>query len=207
MKKERINLSYKELTKNAGQIAWLPSNPRTWTADDVRRTEASIQEDPDFLEDRPLLVVVDVPGNYVVFAGNLRCEAVARLKMRAVPCVLYTPEGPEDELAIVRRAMKDNGSFGSWDYDAIANEWGDLPLQEWGVPVWTNDTTKKETAEKPTKTAATTGDADPLLIFSVGLTPQEFAFVKGAISEAGADDREGLLALLGYNPDEEAVEE
>jgi hypothetical protein len=51
MKKERINLSYNELTKNAGQIAWLPSNPRTWTADDVRRTEASVQEDPDFLED------------------------------------------------------------------------------------------------------------------------------------------------------------
>ena len=139
MKKERINLSYKELTKNAGQIDWLPSNPRTWTADDVRRTEASIQEDPDFLEDRPLLVVVDVPGNYVVFAGNLRCEAVTRLKMRAVPCVLYTPEGPEDELAIVRRAMKDNGSFGSWDYDALGNEWGDLPLKEWGVPTWESE--------------------------------------------------------------------
>ena len=136
MKKERINLSYKELTKNAGQIAWLPANPRTWTADDIRRTVDSVTEDPDFLEDRPLLVVVDVPGNYVVFAGNLRCEAVARLKMRSVPCVLYTPEGPEDELAIVRRAMKDNGSFGSWDYDALSNEWGDLPLQEWGVPVW-----------------------------------------------------------------------
>ena len=136
MKKERITLSYKELTKNAGQIAWLPSNPRKWTADDVRRTEASIQEDPDFLEDRPLLVVVDVPGNYVVFAGNLRCEAATRLKMRSVQCVLYTPEGPEDELTIVRRAMKDNGTFGSWDYDALSNEWGDLPLKEWGVPVW-----------------------------------------------------------------------
>lgn len=136
MKKERINLSYKELTKNAGQVSWLPANPRTWTADDVRRTEASVQEDPDFLEDRPLLVVEDVPGNYVVFAGNLRCEAVSRLKMKSVPCVLYTPEGPEDELAIVRRAMKDNGSFGSWDFDALANEWGDLPLKEWGVPVW-----------------------------------------------------------------------
>lgn len=142
MKKERITLSYKELTKNAGQIDWLPSNPRKWTADDVRRTEASIQEDPDFLEDRPLLVVVDVPGNYVVFAGNLRCEAATRLKMRSIPCVLYTPEGPEDELTIVRRAMKDNGSFGSWDYDALSNEWGDLPLTDWGVPVW--ETEKEE---------------------------------------------------------------
>ncbi|MBR1575867.1 MAG: DNA modification methylase [Bacteroidales bacterium] len=136
MKKERINISYKELTKNAGQVSWLPANPRTWTADDIRRTEASVQEDPDFLEDRPLLVVADVPGKYVVFAGNLRCEAAARLRLRSVPCVLYTPEGPEDELAIVRRAMKDNGAFGAWDYDALANEWSDLPLAEWGVPAW-----------------------------------------------------------------------
>lgn len=147
MKKERLTLSYKALAKNAGQVSWLPANPRTWTADDIRRTEASVQEDPDFLEDRPLLVVEDVPGNYVVFAGNLRCEAVTRLKMRSVPCVLYTPEGPEDELAVVRRAMKDNGSFGSWDQDALANDWGDLPLADWGVSTW-------NTEDKGTSTAS-----------------------------------------------------
>lgn len=136
MRKERITLAWKDLAKNTGQLDWLPTNPRTWTADDVQRTESSIKEDPDFLEDRPILVVSDVPGNYIVFAGNLRCEAVSRIKMKSVPCVLYTPEGKEDELAIVRRAMKDNGSFGSWDFDALANEWGDLPLTDWGVPVW-----------------------------------------------------------------------
>ena len=29
--------------------------------------------------------------------------------------------------------IKDNGSFGSWDYDMLANEWDDLPLSDWGV--------------------------------------------------------------------------
>lgn len=32
--------------------------------------------------------------------------------------------------------MKDNGSFGAWDWDALANEWDELPLGDWGVPAW-----------------------------------------------------------------------
>ena len=35
--------------------------------------------------------------------------------------------------------IKDNGSFGSWDYDTLANEW-DGPLEDWGIniPQWDN---------------------------------------------------------------------
>lgn len=196
MKKERINLPYKALTKNAGQVSWLPANPRTWTADDVRRTEASVQEDPDFLEDRPLLVVEDVPGNYVVFAGNLRCEAVTRLKMKAVPCVLYTPEGQEDELAIVRRAMKDNGSFGAWDYDALANEWGDLPLADWGVPVW-----EDKVPEEHAHTAATElGENKEDNKMNLSFTPEEYARVLEALLAFGGSSLEECLMLaLGLN--------
>ena len=32
--------------------------------------------------------------------------------------------------------IKDNTHFGSWDYDMLANEWDNLPLNEWGVAVW-----------------------------------------------------------------------
>jgi hypothetical protein len=31
--------------------------------------------------------------------------------------------------------IKDNGSFGAWDMDMLANEWDDLPLKDWGVDV------------------------------------------------------------------------
>jgi DNA modification methylase len=62
--------------------------------------------------------------------------------MKTVPAVVYYPETDEDRLTVKRRAMKDNGSFGAWDYDALANEWDDLPLQDWGVPAWD---TEKET--------------------------------------------------------------
>lgn len=55
MKKERTEIAVAHLRTNTGQLAWLPSNPRQWTQTDIDRTAASIREDPDFLEDRPLL--------------------------------------------------------------------------------------------------------------------------------------------------------
>ena len=130
-----------QLETNNGQLGWLPKNPRQWTQTDIDRTKASIQEDTDFLEDRPLLVCPGLSGKYVVFGGNLRLTAARSLKLKEVPVVVYCLDegGPEqDEIreTIKRRAMKDNGSFGSWDYDALANEWDDLPLQDWGVPAW-----------------------------------------------------------------------
>ena len=135
MRKERTTIPVRSIQRNDGQIDWLPKNPRQWTKDDVERTAASIAEDPDFLEDRPLLVVPS-GDEYVVFAGNLRREGAKKEKLTAVPAVVYYPDGDEDRQTIRRRAMKDNGSFGSWDFDELANGWDDLPLVDWGVPAW-----------------------------------------------------------------------
>ena len=135
MKKERTNLELRTIKRNDGQLEWLPRNPRQWTQTDIDNTARSIAEDEDFLEDRPLLVVPN-GDEYIVFAGNLRREGAKKQKMKTVPAVVYHPETDEDRLTVKRRAMKDNGSFGAWDYDALANEWDDLPLADWGVPSW-----------------------------------------------------------------------
>ena len=136
MRKERMTLKVSSLVQNNGQLGWLPKNPRQWTQTDIDRTAASIREDEDFLEDRPLLVVPKDAKTWVVFAGNLRLTAAKKIGLKEVPCIAYARETDEDDPTIKRRAMKDNGSFGAWDYDALANEWDDLPLQDWGVPSW-----------------------------------------------------------------------
>ena len=141
MKKERKDIPLRAIDLNAGQLPWLPRNPRQWTQGDIDRTAASILQDTDFLEDRPLLVV-PMAGRFVAFAGNLRHEGAKAAKLEAVPCVVYHPATDEDRETIKRRAMKDNGSFGSWDFDALANEWDDLPLADWGIQApadWTKD--------------------------------------------------------------------
>lgn len=134
MKKERKLLRVADLQLNEGQLGWLPKNPRQWTQDDIDRTAKSIAEDEDFLEERPILVVPQ-GDKFVVFAGNLRSEGAKKNKMKEAPCVIHNPETEADQQAIIRRAAKDNGSFGSFDWDILANEW-DYPLQDWGINVW-----------------------------------------------------------------------
>ena len=150
MRKERATLKVSAIIANEGQLPWLPANPRQWTQTDIDRTRNSILEDPDFLEDRPLLVVPMPDGKtWLVFAGNLRREGAKSGKVKEVPCVIYYPENEDDYATIKRRAMKDNGSFGLWDYDELANSWDDLPLIDYGVPAW-NFAKPKENTQKKT---------------------------------------------------------
>jgi len=139
MKKERLLIETSKLLLNEGQLDWLPSNPRTWTRQDLDKLKASIERDPDFLEDRPALIVPYKKDKFIVFGGNMRTAANQELNRPTMPAMKYIPETGEDRETIKRRALLDNGSFGAWDFDALANEWDDLPLTDWGVPAWKAD--------------------------------------------------------------------
>lgn len=135
MKKQRIKAKVADLILNEGQLDWLPENPRSWTRTDIDRTIESLKRDPDFQEDNPLKVV-PFGDKLLVFAGNLRTTGAREIKWETFEAMLYEPESDEDKATIKRRAILDNGSFGSWDYDRLANEWDDLPLCDFGVPAW-----------------------------------------------------------------------
>lgn len=135
MKKERTKARLADLVLNSGQLQWLPANPRQWRQEDINKTKKSLQTDPDFLEEHPLLVVQH-GKKLVVFAGNLRTTAAKELKWETIEAVLYTPETEEDKTTILRRSLLDNGQFGSWDYDALANEWHEFQLTDFGIPAW-----------------------------------------------------------------------
>lgn len=135
MKKQRIRANVADLILNEGQLDWLPENPRSWTRTDIDRTIESLKRDPDFQEDNPLKVV-PLGDKLLVFAGNLRTTASKELGWDTFEAMLYEPETDEDKTTIKRRAILDNGSFGAWDYDRLANEWDDMPLCDFGVPAW-----------------------------------------------------------------------
>ena len=142
MKKTRIKVKVAALQLNEGQLPWLPKNPRQWTQTDIDRTVESLRQDPDFLEDRPLdIVPAPQKGEFVVFCGNLRTTALGINGTEETDAYLYEPERAtleEDRETIRRRAMKDNGQFGSWDVDIInSSEWAEYSHDEmtgFGVP-------------------------------------------------------------------------
>lgn len=131
MRMQKVKLAL--LEQNTGQIPGLPTNPRTWTQSDIDRLAKSLQETPELFEARPIIAVA-FQGKYVILGGNLRYDACLKNGDVEVPCFVF-PEGtPIEKLKEV--VLKDNGSFGAWDFDALANEWDDLPLTDWGVPAW-----------------------------------------------------------------------
>lgn len=143
MEVQEININ--KIVQNKGQIVGLPSNPRQWTKADVERLAASIEETPELLEARPL-IALQQDDRFVVLGGNLRLAALKHLGRKTAPVYVIPEDTPiEKQKEIV---IKDNGAFGAWDFDMLANEWDDLPLTDWGVPAW--ETEKEKPEKEPT---------------------------------------------------------
>lgn len=142
METRRIKLT--DLVLNEGQITGLPTNPRQWTKTELNKLKKSLQETPELLEARGILVY-PWEGKYLVLGGNMRLSALKALKAKDAPCIVFPEDTPIDKLKEV--VIKDNGSFGQWDFDSLANEWGDLPLTDWGVPVFDMDEEKQDEPE------------------------------------------------------------
>lgn len=130
---EIVQVPTAKVVLNTGQVEGLPANPRQWTAGDVERLARSIAETPELFAARPILAV-EHGGHYVALGGNLRLTAARKNRDRTVPVIVYPADTPLDTLRAI--VIKDNGSFGQWDFDALANTWDDLPLTDWGVPAW-----------------------------------------------------------------------
>lgn len=115
-----------------------PSNPRSITKEAFERLKQSITDFPEMQSVKPLVV-----ADGYALAGNMRLLAYKDLGYREVHVIDVTAwsQAKRDEFMI-----KDNTHYGSWDYDALANEWDTLPLTEWGVAVW--DTEVEELKEE-----------------------------------------------------------
>ena len=114
-----------------------PKNPRIIKDDKFRKLVKSIQEFPDMLNKRPLIVFTDVDNKYVVLGGNMRLKACNELGIKEIPIIVadeWTEEQKNEFL------IKDNVGFGEWDWDDLANEWYAEKLEDWGldVPVFKN---------------------------------------------------------------------
>ena len=121
-----------KLTANNGQIEGIPKNPRFIKNDRYQKLLKSIQDNPEFLGAREL-IVHEHNGKFVVLCGNMRYRAAKELGFDSIPCKVI-PEyfSIEQMLSII---MKDNISFGEDDFEALANEWDATQLEDWGFQI------------------------------------------------------------------------
>ena len=111
-----------------------PNNPRLIKDHKFKQLVKSIQDFPQMLELRP--IVID--ENNMVLGGNMRLKACLEAGLTDVPVIHANnlSEAQKKEFII-----KDNISFGEHDWDALANEWNIIELDEWGldIPAFANN--------------------------------------------------------------------
>lgn len=143
-------------------------NPRTISADKFKKLINSLLSLPKMLEIRPIAIDgkgVSLGGNMRLRALNeiakmsadelsKRLDTIRDVKKKTAeerkslldywvkwaanpvaPIVDASTLTPAEQQEFI---IKDNGDFGQWDYDALANEWDADDLNDWGVDVWQN---------------------------------------------------------------------
>lgn len=104
-----------------------PSNPRVIKDDKFKKLVRSIEEFPEMLKARPIVVNPDM----VVLGGNMRLKALQELGIKKTWVYIADWEESKNKEFII----KDNVGFGEWDWDLLANDWDEQELIDWGLDI------------------------------------------------------------------------
>jgi DNA modification methylase len=130
LKSQNIELS--KLETNKGQIEGLPKNPRTIRNEKFEKLKKSIEDNPEMLGMREVLVYPH-GSKFVIIGGNMRFQACKELQFETVPCKVLSKDTTAEQLRAI--TIKDNVGFGEHDWELLANEWDAVELEEWGLEV------------------------------------------------------------------------
>ena len=116
------------MLKNISEIKPNPDNPRTIEDTKFKLLVASIKAFPEMLKLRPIVV----NENMQVLGGNMRLKACKEAGLEKVNISIAKgfSEAQQKEFII-----KDNASFGQWDWDLLTADWDSQELLEWGLDI------------------------------------------------------------------------
>lgn len=106
-----------------------PVNPRVIKENKFKKLVKSIEEFPEMLKLRPIII----NDEYGILGGNMRYKACKALGLKEVWIIKANNLSDEQMKQFI---IKDNSSFGEWDWDVLANTWEVEQLTEWGVNVY-----------------------------------------------------------------------
>ena len=164
-----------------------PKNPRLIKDDKFKKLVKSIQEFPQMLELRP--IVVD--ENNIILGGNMRYKACIEAGLKEIYILKAEDltEQQKDEFIV-----KDNVGFGEWDWDILANEWDTDKLSDWGLdlPIYFNDSD-----ELGTDFNLPEGDKAPFQQMTFTLADEQAEQIKNAITDIKQTEEYKYCETLG----------
>ena len=125
------------------EIKLNPDNPRTISKKKMEYLVKSLNDLPDMLQIRP--IVVD--ETMTCLGGNMRTLALRKAGAGEATVAIVTGLTTEQKREFV---IKDNAAYGEWNFEELANSWSDLPLADWGVDLpedWLKSSEEPKDAE------------------------------------------------------------
>lgn len=108
------------------QIKPNPDNPRTIKDDKFRLLVQSLKDFPEMMALRPIVIDED----NMVLGGNMRLQAAKELKWKDVPVTVAKGLTDAQKKEFI---IKDNASFGEWNWEQLANDFNTEDLAHWGL--------------------------------------------------------------------------
>ncbi|MEN6423667.1 MAG: ParB N-terminal domain-containing protein [Smithella sp.] len=188
-------------TVKLSEIKLNPDNPRTISKKDMDLLVKSLKDFPEMLNIRE--IVVD--ETMTILGGNMRYMALKKSGAKECTAKIVSGLTPEQKREFV---IKDNGGFGKWDMDALANAWGDLPLIDWGINLpkaWTVPEQEKESIISKNFNQGKGQDETEVKELAPGKYPVTFILDQGEWEAWEAvknklrlkDDKAALLKIIG----------
>ena len=178
MKTQRVKLS---------QIKPNENNPRIIKDDKFKKLVKSIQDFPEMLELRPIVVNSDM----VILGGNMRYRALKEAGAKDVPIIIAENLTEEQQREFL---IKDNVSGGEWDWDLLANEWDSEELTEWGLDIGGFDVNADQFDED---FSLPDGDKAPFQQMTFTLADEQATVIKNAIEDTKKTDEYKYAETMG----------
>jgi serine protease inhibitor ecotin len=151
------------------------------------KLKKSIQEFPQMLETRPLVI----DENNVVLGGNMRFRALTDLGYEEIPVQKVEGWSEEQKKEFI---VKDNVSYGVWDWELLANSWDAEQLGDWGLEVPGFDL---DSDNLGTEFSLPDGDKTPFQQMTFTLADQQAEAIKDAIADIKKTDEYKYAETMG----------
>ena len=163
-----------------------PNNPRIIKDHKFKQLVKSIQDFPQMLELRP--IVID--ENNMVLGGNMRLKACLEAGLTDVPVIHANNLSEEKKKEFI---VKDNVGYGEWDWSELANTWEIDLLQDWGldIPNFDNEGFSDKNKE------LSLDDVSDSMTINLKYTEDEYHIVKEALLKIAPTPEQAIWKLLG----------
>jgi hypothetical protein len=125
----------------------------------------------------------------VVLGGNMRLKAIKEAGIKEINIeIVDWAEDKQKEFII-----KDNASFGEWDWSDLANNWDAEELTDWGLDIPNFDT--EGFADKNKELSL--DDVTDSMTITLKYTEEEYHIVKDSLLKLAATPEQAIWKLLG----------